>query len=283
MNQHPNADQSRLGSIAQLWRYPVKSMQGEQLDSVELDGHGIVGDRRYALRDLTSGTIISAKVPKLGRPLLTCRATTIDGNVAVTVGDVTYDIETDRQELDAALTSLLDRPVCVASVGADPEIYSSEWPELDGMALSGVTLELPLHDGTFADLASLHLMTTTSLEHLHNLEPDLEIAIQRFRPGIVIDHQRPDDEPASFVENEWAQLRARAGSAEIIFGEASPRCIMTTLEQPGLSADKRVLQTLGEHNRRDFAGFGNFACLGVYAETAIAGTASVGDSIDLLS
>ena len=270
-----------LGTVAELWRYPFKSMQGERLDAVEVDSLGIVGDRRYALRDLTNGKIISAKVPSLGRPLLTCTATTADA-VTVMVDEVAYDIDAEQAQLDAALTTLLDRPVRVEQAGTEAETYVSEWPELDGMALSGVTLELPLLEGTFADLTPLHLLTTTSLEHLGRLDPTVDVSVQRFRPGIVIDHHAPDGAAPSFVENEWDGLRARIGGAEITFGGATPRCIMTTLEQPGLEADKRVLQTLAAHNKRDYAGFGDFACFGVYAEVTKAGSIGVGDPIELI-
>ena len=272
----------RLGTIAELWRHPVKSMQGEQLDSVELDEHGIVGDRRFALRDLTTGTVVSAKRPRLGRLLLTCRAATSGDTVLVTVGDTTYDIHADRGRLDAALTDLLEMPVRIDTVGTVPEVYTSEWPEIDGLALSGVTVDLPLHHGSFADLAPLHVLTTTSLHHLRSLVPDSTLTIQRFRPGIVIDHHRSADEATSFVENHWSGLRARVGDAELTFGDAAPRCVMTTLAQPGLADDKGVLQAIARHNRRDFGGYGDFACLGAYADVTRSGTVRVGDAIDLL-
>lgn len=273
---------TRLGTIAELWRHPIKSMQGEQVDSIELDEHGIVGDRRLALRDLTTGTIVSAKRPRLGRLLLTCRATTFGDTVTVTVGDVTYDIHADRRRLDAALTDLLEIPVRIDAVGTESEVYTSEWPEIDGLALSGVTVDLPLLHGSFADLAPLHVLTTTSLHHLRSLAPEATLTIQRFRPGIVIDHHRSPDEATSFVENHWSGLRARLGTAELTFGDAAPRCVMTTLAQPGLDEDKGVLQAIARHNRRDFAGFGDFACLGAYADVTQPGSVHVGDTIDLL-
>lgn len=272
----------RLGSIAELWRHPVKSMQGEQVDSVELDEHGIVGDRRFALRDLTTGTIVSAKRPRLGRLLLTCRATTSGDTVLVTVGDTTYDIHADRGRLDAALADLLEMPVRIDTVGTAPEVYTSEWPDIDGLALSGVTVDLPLHHGSFADLAPLHVLTTTSLHHLRALVPDSTLTIQRFRPGIVIDDHRFADEATSFVENHWSGLRARVGDAELTFGDAAPRCVMTTLAQPGLADDKGVLQAIARHNRRDFGGYGDFACLGAYADVSRSGTVRLGDAIELL-
>ena len=57
---------------------------------------------------------------------------------------------------------------------------------------------------------------------------------------------------------------------------------MTTLAQPGLDEDKSVLQAIARHNRRDFAGYGDFACLGGYADVTQLGSVHVGDTIDLL-
>lgn len=273
-----NHDQ--YGTIAELWRYPVKSMQGERIDTAELTELGISGDRRYALRDLTAGNIISAKVPSVGRPLLSCTATTHDDTVIIDIDGDTYDINTDRSALDTALTSLLGRPVRIEHAGTEPETYTSEWPELDDMALSDITIDLPLHHGSFADLTPLHLLTTTSLKHLQHLDANIDVNVQRFRPGIVIEPHAPDDAPTSFVENDWTDRCARIGDAHITFGAASPRCIMVTLEQPGLDADKQILRTIAEHNRRDFAGFGNFACLGIYADINTNGTIRVGDTVE---
>ena len=84
---------------------------------------------------------------------------------------------------------------------------------------------------------------------------------------------------SDFVENTWKGATATLGSATITFGEASPRCVMTTLAQPGLDDDKNVLRTLATHNKRDFAGMGNFACLGVYATVTTPGTVNVGDTL----
>ncbi|MDP9257522.1 MAG: MOSC N-terminal beta barrel domain-containing protein, partial [Actinomycetota bacterium] len=52
-----------VGTIRALWRYPVKSMLGEELDAVDLSEGGVVGDRAYALRDRETGKVASAKHP----------------------------------------------------------------------------------------------------------------------------------------------------------------------------------------------------------------------------
>jgi uncharacterized protein len=66
-----------VGTIVEIRRYPVKSMQGESVTSVALTELGISGDRRYGIRDLESGKILSAKAPKVASALLSCCARTV--------------------------------------------------------------------------------------------------------------------------------------------------------------------------------------------------------------
>ncbi|HYN26355.1 MAG TPA: MOSC N-terminal beta barrel domain-containing protein, partial [Pyrinomonadaceae bacterium] len=54
-----------VGSVAGLWRFPVKSMRGERIEQVELTGRGLVGDRAYALIDADTGKVVSAKSVRL--------------------------------------------------------------------------------------------------------------------------------------------------------------------------------------------------------------------------
>src|SRR5207249_3259064 len=53
-----------VGSVASLWRYPVKSMMGEELDASDVSERGLVGDRAYALVDRETGKLASAKHPR---------------------------------------------------------------------------------------------------------------------------------------------------------------------------------------------------------------------------
>ncbi len=52
------------GSVVSLWRYPVKSMMGEEVNAVNVTQRGLLGDRVYALTDAANGKVVSAKNPK---------------------------------------------------------------------------------------------------------------------------------------------------------------------------------------------------------------------------
>src|SRR5437867_12060646 len=68
----------QLGSIGSLWRYPVKSMTGEELNAVEVTERGLRGDRAYALVDRADGKVASAKNPRKWPSLFDFRATFIE-------------------------------------------------------------------------------------------------------------------------------------------------------------------------------------------------------------
>jgi hypothetical protein len=63
-----------VGTVAELWRFPVKLMMGEQLPEVEVTERGVLGDRAYALIDTDTGRVVSAKSVKLFPGLLNCKA-----------------------------------------------------------------------------------------------------------------------------------------------------------------------------------------------------------------
>src|SRR5919108_2313349 len=67
-----------VGRVEALWRFPVKSMLGEELDAADLGEGGVVGDRAYALVDRETGKVASAKHPKLWPDLLACRAAFVE-------------------------------------------------------------------------------------------------------------------------------------------------------------------------------------------------------------
>jgi hypothetical protein len=97
--------------VAALWRYPVKSMQGEELDSADLTERGLPGDRAYALLDRETGALASAKHPRRWGVLLTCAACYLappvpdapPPPVAITLPDGTI-VRSDDCDCDARLS-----------------------------------------------------------------------------------------------------------------------------------------------------------------------------------
>lgn len=67
--------------VEAVWRYPVKSMLGEQLTEVQVGAGGIHGDRQYAVLDAVTGTVASAKQPWRWRSLLAITASHVNGTI----------------------------------------------------------------------------------------------------------------------------------------------------------------------------------------------------------
>jgi len=67
-----------IGTVVTLWRYPVKSMQGEELTAAEITERGVLGDRAYVLVDVADGKVGSAKNPRKWPNLFDFRATFIE-------------------------------------------------------------------------------------------------------------------------------------------------------------------------------------------------------------
>src|SRR5882762_6045221 len=77
-----NAAQNELGSVVSLWRYPVKSMMGEELNATEVTERGLLGDRAYALVDSSDGKAATAKNPRKWPGLFDFRASLLEPPVA---------------------------------------------------------------------------------------------------------------------------------------------------------------------------------------------------------
>lgn len=73
-----NAAQNELGSVVSLWRYPVKSMMGEELNPTEVTDRGLLGERAYALVDSSDGKVATTKNPRKWPRLFDFRATFIE-------------------------------------------------------------------------------------------------------------------------------------------------------------------------------------------------------------
>src|SRR6266446_9626266 len=73
-----SAGQIELGSVVSLWRYPVKSMMGEELNATEVTERGLLGDRAYALVDSTDGKAATAKNPRKWPRLFDFRASFVE-------------------------------------------------------------------------------------------------------------------------------------------------------------------------------------------------------------
>src|SRR5262245_9922916 len=265
-----------VGRVVGLWRYPVKSMLGEELNASTVGERGLLGDRAFALVDAETGKVASAKNPRRWPKLFDFRAAYVEppGDVSplppvrITLPDGEM-LTTDQADVEPRLATGVGRPVRLSRTAAERATAEGYWPDHDWLAQRDKVFEFPLPPGTFFDCAPVHLVTTATLDRLRTLCPTSRFEVPRFRPNLVIE---PTDGSQGFVENGWAGETLTLGGVQLRIDGPCPRCVMTTLSQGTLPKDPAVLRTAVQENE------GN---VGVYASVARTGRIRRGDIVQL--
>jgi uncharacterized protein YcbX len=269
--------QSATGRVVSIWRYPVKSMLGEELNATLVTEHALLGDRALALIDAETGKVASAKNPRRWPTLFDFRAAYVqpprDGQalppVRITLPDG-ESLTTDQTDVERRLSAGVGRPVRLARSAVQGATAEGYWPDHDWLPQRDEVFEFPLPPGTFFDCAAVHLITTATLDRLRSLSQASRFEVPRFRPNFVI--ETPDG-PGGFVENDWIGRTLAVGDVRLRIDRPCLRCIMTTLSQGSLPKDPAVLRTAVQQNQ------GN---TGVYATVVRGGRVRRGDVIDVM-
>jgi uncharacterized protein YcbX len=286
--------------VSQLWRFPVKSMGGHQVDEVRVDRRGVHADRLWAVRDLDNDiTATARKIPAL----LGCSARYAEepgpaagpGNVpavAITFPDGS-EVSSADPAIHGRLSELVGRPVRLtalppaedtsqhrlsmrqtkAGFSADEvrrDFGLSESEALPDTSVFTTKQVLTLArfstpPGTFVDLSPVHLLSTTSLASLSADGAGYDV--RRFRPNILV---AVDEPAADFPEAEWVGATVQIGSAAMRVTVPTIRCVVPTRPQPGLELDRALTRQLATRTGR---------FLGVYADVVDAGVLRVGDEV----
>ena len=260
-------------TVAAIYRYPVKSMLGEHLQSAEIDLRGCVGDRAYAVIDPAENRVGSAKIPKKWARLYEFRAAyNPSPNGPMSVPQITFPdgatVAGDAPDIEARLSAALAKPVRFVSQKPEHLKLEAVKPGLDAIELPE-TVDFPLVN-PFFDFAALHIVTVATLGHLRSLYPDGDFDARRFRPNIVLD--TPGE--TGFLEETWIGKTLAIGEeVRVRILMNTHRCAATTLPHHGLPNDPDILRTANKHNA------GN---VGVYATVVETGTVRVGDVVEVV-
>ena len=278
---------SEAGTIKTLWRYPVKSMAGIELEEALITRDGILGDRVYAIIDSASGRVGSAKTPKKWGELMTLTA---DFIVPPEIGAPPPPVRvvwpdgsaasSDDGDLDGRLSATLGRPVSLSA--EQPETVSLE--RLDPLAKEETIVDVGslMMTGRFFDYAALHLITTATMERLTNSRPESRFTARRFRPNMLI---VTDDRVSGFIENDWVGREVVIGDAvRLRISDPTPRCSVPTIAQKDLDKDPNVLRTIVEHNTLPVPMLDDepLPCAGVYAFVVRGGLVKPGDTLRVM-
>jgi len=269
------------GSVVGLWRYPVKSMMGEELNAAEVTERGLVGDRRFALVDTSTGKVADAKNPRKWGNFFDFRAAYVEpperGSnlpaVRLTLPDGTV-VTSEQPDLAQILSRALGHEVAFAEAQGDGESSGAQaeeyWPDVEYLDFRDTVTDFELPAGTFFDLAVVHLLTTATIDRLRTLHPEGRFEVRRFRPNIVV-ATGPDEQ--GFVENDWIGHTIAIGDeVRLRITGPCPRCVMTTLSQGDLPKDPGILRAAAQNNH---------ANVGVYADVVTGGTTRRGDRVAL--
>ena len=287
-------------TVAQLWRFPVKSMGGTPVDELRFDRRGVHADRLWAVRDLERDITASArKIPALLG--FTARYAAEPGpdagpgnvpEVIITTPDGAEFSSADPR-LDDTLSQIVGRSVRLTALPAaeDTSLHRlSVRQSRAGFAATEVRADFGLSDaealpdtsvfttkqvlslaryatppGTFVDLSPVHLLSTTSLASLAAGGDPYDV--RRFRPNVLVEISDP---AGDYPESAWVGDELSLGTATVRVTNPTIRCVVPTRSQPGVELDRGLSRQLAERTER---------LLGVYADITTAGTVRVGDPV----
>ena len=288
---------SVAGTVAEIWRYPVKSMGGERLSRSVINARGLHADRMWAVRDVELDTFTTAR---RWRVLLQCSARYVEEPAGRSAGPgdvlevvVTFPDGSEVSSSDPAiherLSELIGKPARLESLPALSEKRRYRTPQAtkadirrqfavpDGEPLPDFSV-MPVRKlaelaryatpvGALYDAYPIHLLTRASLRAMAERTPGSQFDVRRFRPNVLI-----DNDGAELVEFGWCKGRLRAPGVTFEPEVPALRCSVPARQHGDLPADPDVLRTVSAHADR---------CLGVYANVGRAGTLAEGDRLEL--
>jgi uncharacterized protein YcbX len=264
-----------VGVVAELWRFPVKSMGGERLEEAAVTGQGVLGDRGFALLDTETNDIVSAsnrhfpglmnwraaflEPPGADTPLPPVQITLPDGSSATSDSPAVRDL----------LSSHFGRSVTLVRIA--PAAYRQR----QAAFFAGVGLECGSPAGSLVDLCPVSVISRATLAELSLAQSESRFDSRRFRMNVVV-----TSSARGFVENAWIGRRlALGGQVRLAVILPDPRCVMTTLAQEDLPKDPGVLRTVARMNSLPVGTGGRLPCAGVYAAVARPGLVRTGDPV----
>jgi len=285
-----------VGTISQLWRYPVKSMAGEQLSAAEIDQNGVAGDRGWAVREIEADVTRNAReMPKLLQfASAYAESPSFDQRspaVTITTPD-NLQVRSADEDRDQQLSEILGRPVMLTPLhpandlawyargampeGADPlavlrQLLGMEdddpIPDLSGLPQELQGFSTP--PGTYFDCFPIHIMTTSSLSTLAAAGGGDDVDVRRFRPNVLID----TGDAEGLLEVDWTGRKLRLGEVVIELQTTTVRCSVPAHAQRDFGSSRAVGRALIENTKQH---------LGSYCNVLEGGTVKLGDEVELL-
>ncbi|KUI46730.1 sulfurase [Mycobacterium sp. GA-1199] len=286
-----------------MWRYPVKSLGGERVDSVGIGPRGVFGDRLWAVRDLERDVTASARrIPALlnataryAAPLPPDAGPGKVPDVVITFPDGS-ELSSSDDAVNAKLSELAGRDMRLTALPPveDTSLHRLSKHERDNASIASLRTDFGVGDGErfpdvsmfrmadlatlarystppgmFVDLAPVHVLSITSLATVGAEVEGDALDVRRFRPNVLLALHEPDD---GLPEAQWTGGHLTVGGAVLEVTMPTIRCVVPSRAQPGLEVDRRITKAVAERAQR---------CLGSYCWVDTPGTVRVGDVVDL--
>jgi len=260
---------SIVGKVESLWRYPVKSMRGEELEEVFAGYPGIYGDRVFAFKSSASPTgfpYFTAREQrrllqyrplfrhpdKAARPINLTEADKMGaGPLSADISDLMVDVETPEGK-----TLAIDDPVLI-------DMLRSEVDQKHQLTLMR----------SHRALTDCRPVSIFSLQSARQLSEEAETPIdkRRFRANVYVDLASDQ----GFGENELVGRSLKIGPKVVVMVlERDPRCVMITLDPETSERTPAVLKKVAQAHE---------GTAGVYGAVVIEGLIHEGDSIEVLN
>ncbi len=240
----------QVGTVASLWRYPVKSMGGERVRQVHVGPLGLRGDRRLAFRSAGAAAGKPMVTGEERNALLRCSARFLsppgtDDPVEPATAEITR----------AGLRYRADDPAAIAALQTGLEKQNPMWLAHD--------------DRPFMDCRPIALMSLQTLRHIGE-KMGFPVEAQRFRENILLDLP----EFPGFGEDAFVGRTLRIGQQmEITIKERDPRCRIITIDPAtGETLPELMRYIAREHENR----------AGIYGIAVVPGSIAEGDPVMLL-
>jgi len=285
-----------VGRVKEIWRFPVKSMQGSKLDETKISKKGIVGDRNWAMRDDVRAEVQwGKKYPQLMQCSARYTEEPLEGNFApveITFPDGEKALS-GTERVDEKLTELIGTAASLWKIQPPENLdfykrykhdgrHDEFMEELMGtfaredgepvpdMAIyPELLVDYVAIPGTFFDYTPLQILTTASLRNMEQKNPDATWDVRRFRPNILIETDAGLTGP---VEGTWEGGTVKMGAVTVDMLGPTPRCGMTMQPQGDLPKDKTILRSIVKDADQN---------LGAYCTVAKEGHVKVGDEVVL--
>jgi hypothetical protein len=261
---------SIIGKVESLWRYPVKSMRGEELEAAFVGFAGVYGDRLFAFKSSASPAGFPYLTGREHEEMLRYRPRFRHPSKAAAPPNLT-----EAESITPGLNPVFADPADLAVDIETPSgaVLAVDDPDLIRMLGerigTGHALTLLRSERAMTDCRPISLFSVQTGQQLGE-EIGSALDKRRFRANIYM-HL---DEAAGFAEDEFVGATLRIGSkTTIAILERDPRCKMITLDPDTGEANPEILQkVMQDHN----------GMAGVYGAVLVEGAVRAGDDIEWL-